>query len=426
VTSPRLETSLHLCTSLHLPAPLLLAMASDLACTVCGKTFRNEKMMFAHSKYSSCKKENIDNLEKAFSKSLENVDLESAIVIEDEDDTKSTPAPKTKVDIKNIKRLSVEMLDQLKMFNEEKDEAKVVELSDEKFSQLRSTLSKESNTGRLGPQVPVFKPPLPVARRKKGRMLTCKPCYFCASELADNISLALHMVREHWEAVRARHRGGGPKSKFHLSGASMLPSTEQRLPLALPQHSATASRHLQGLQGADQALQRSMGTATPSLTPAWMNKLDGRSQGYAEKMARYKGKLSSKNCSICGAIFKTLDAVFRHKSSVHGTMGSVPARGRPNLATSEACEVCDDDFNWPDVNHVCPRTLAKKMGGNTQILAKTLPKILPKASPKILPRMAPKAYPGMAPKILPRLAPRIQPKMGSLWADSAGPILIED
>merc|ERR1719430_3011249 len=177
--------------------------------------------------------------------------MEAAIVIEDDDDAKPTPAAsEAKVDIKNIKRLSVEMLNQLKTFDEKKDKAKVIKVSDEKFSELRSTLSKEANSGGS-----VFKAPLPVARRKKGRQLTFKPCYFCAAELADSISLALHMVREHWEAVRARHRGGGPKSKFHLSGSSMLPSAEHRLPLPLPQHSATTSRHLRGLEGADRALQ---------------------------------------------------------------------------------------------------------------------------------------------------------------------------
>jgi hypothetical protein len=231
-------------------------------------------------------------------------------------------------------------------------DGKTVALSHEKYSELGAKLSSVAPPAPR-PSGPAFKAPRAVGpvrpRRRKAvaGALTSQPCFYCEVEEPDWASLALHYVRQHWEEVRRRQAGQGPRSKFHLPGG--LGMQEDRAPVAytgpVARPTATARRHQRGLAAAEQA-QRGLGKPRPE--PAWMQRLDAARPRtgqpvrphYAEAMQRYRGNSSAANqkmaaaragqqaCALCGLAFKSFNALFRHKSKVHGTRAAASSLAR--------------------------------------------------------------------------------------------------
>jgi len=187
-------------------------------------------------------------------------------------------------------------------------------------------------------------------------MMTSKECFYCVLELPDNISLALHYVRQHWEKVRQEQKHKGPKSKFHNVNNSQDDRT-----IFAPQF------HLSKLANAAKAKEMEFAKKTQNLSrqnpPNWLQKLDGnlktsktlpvRSdyfqalQAYQAKNAAVNQKLSQKR--------KSFEAHFK-KPRLILPMPVSPA------STEASCKTCDDDFNWPDGDHECPR---KKISGTS-------------------------------------------------------------
>ena len=79
-------------------------------------------------------------------------------------------------------------------------------------------------------------------------------------------------------------------------------------------------------------------------------------------------------CQICQIVFKTHTNVAQHNMAVHGNK-SITGNKQQNIPMLtgndgkdivdpmfanknivDPCEVCDDEFSWPDADHSCPRT----------------------------------------------------------------------
>ena len=215
-------------------------MSLQVCCTVCFKKFRNPQNLRAHNQFGDCKKKSMKELEN------ENASLEKAIVIEDDKEVVSAPQSR---DIGTIKKQSVDMIKQLDS---------IIELTDNDFNELENKLSFEAGApqttfqpvlgrrtwGSRGQGQGVFKAPGPPPAKKRKRavdgQLTGRACHYCPLEQPDWITLALHYVREHWEDVRRRQWGQGPKSKFHNQD---LQDDRTIIPPPPPRPSATAMRH---------------------------------------------------------------------------------------------------------------------------------------------------------------------------------------
>ena len=424
-------------------------MSFDLVCTNCFKTFRTRQQMKTHTDFASCKKKKtVEELEK------ENESLEEAIVIPDDDAAEAENIQIKKVE--EIKKASVDMLDQLAPIL---GGQKTVDLSDDNFTELKSKLSFDFGARNTPSRSPIgsapqstFKAPYPVSRGRKvkGAVGEGRPCYYCALEEPDLISLALHYVRKHFEEVRKRQRFMAPKAKYHT--AEQL--QDARNIYTPPRPTPTAARHQQGLAGADRAL--SMGRNTPHLTPSWMRKLEGAKAGagradYPQAMQRYQAQVAAANrrilpklaqvqaakqanklgynlqtCDVCRAPFKTFNAMYRHKVKMHP--GSLTKQARTNIgqplgptsSTGEpACEVCDDEFSWPDAGHSCPRKSAK-VASNQAKVASNQARVVPNQA-KVLSNPA---------RVVtnPSRVVTNPAKMATLAAGlmTTGPILIED
>lgn len=262
-----------------------------------------------------------------------------------------------------------------------------------------------------------------IARKKAVvGMLTGKACSYCNLDFPDFSTLAFHYVREHWEVVREKQSkqwegsGGRPKSKFHLSGTNGM--QEEAFQMTMPTKPIAGTKstyyptHRGGNQRSDQASVSQAGPYRPynSIGPdaAWMRKLEEKKMAlsYDERMRRYKEMVSRSNanrktlpirpdqpaCRICQIVFKTHTNVAQHNMAVHGgnrPMGNRQQQNVPKLTGNgsktfvdpiftgnanknpvDPCEVCDDDFSWPDADHSCAKTeKAKKNLVSKPILA---------------------------------------------------------
>merc|ERR1711955_111387 len=94
-------------------------------------------------------------------------------------------------------------------------------------------------------------------------------------------------------------------------------------------------------------------------------------------------------------VFKTQRDAIQHSMAKHGnkSMGNIQHQqkmpkltsgnggknfGDPmwtsNVNMADSCEVCDDEFSWPEADHSCPRTeKAKKNSISKPILTKQTP-----------------------------------------------------
>ena len=377
-------------------------ISSSLTCSTCYNVFKNQQTLKNHLEIAACRRKTIKDLEK------ENAELEAAMAVGSEENLDISPVTQDKVTAENIKQLSAAMLDQLKRFDQDEVEEAVP------FVELAALLSSPLRTTRR--EQGVFKAPLPVARRR-GRavegMLTSRSCSYCDLELPDFTSLALHYVRAHWEEVRRRQRGQGPRSKFHVSDSLEIqeqpqaprPSSYKRgpqgpfTPSRATQGPTTYTKSLQGPTTYSRAPlgQTIKGLQGPSATPSWMKKLGGSTNpsymtdsGVLRQPKPQPQREEFSKCNVCGAAFSTFVALYRHKNENHGrrewkpagaarpilprpsSMGPTLPRPRPPPSPSHlpACEVCDNEFSWPDPGHTCARTTASKAGPGSEVEVK--------------------------------------------------------
>ena len=375
-----------------------MAPVANLSCGNCLKTFRNEQLMKTHRRMNSCKKKTFEEMEK------ENENLEAAIVIEDDDESHTLEENSTPSSLEELKKQSVAMADQVQHYlDKEKEGGPELTLSDENFTELSSKLSFDYNSSIRGaiarplptslrptpPSSQLFKrphmvPPLKktIARKKAVvGMLTGKACSYCNLEEPDYTSLAFHYVREHWEVViekqskQGEGSGGRPRSKFHLSGTTGM--QEEQVQMTMPTRPTSTTTYYPnqmraGKQRANQGFVPKAGPYRPYMAggrdfgpdASWMRKLEEKKTGssYNEKMRRYREAIANSNanrkvlpirpdqpaCQICQVVFKSHGAAEQHNIVVHA-------------GNMESCEVCDDDFNWPDASHSCPRTEKAKL-----------------------------------------------------------------
>ena len=389
-------------------------MAPNLDCGNCLKSFRNEQMLKTHRRMNSCQKKTFEDMEK------ENENLEAAIVIEDDDEI---TLDENSMSVEQLKKHSAAMVDQVETYlgsAKERGNQAELTLSDKNFTELSSKLSFDSSTrGAIAKPLPTsLRPSLPSSQfnfkrpqmappvkktivRKKAvvGMLTGRSCSYCNVEEPDFTSLAFHYVREHWEVVREKHSkqwegsGGRPRSKFHLSGTNGM--QEEAVQMTMPSKPNKGGNQVSVAQaGPYKPYYNSSGPSAP-----WMRKLEEKvaSMGYNERMRMYREKTAWSNanrkklpiragqpaCQICQIVFKTHTNVAQHNMAVHGNksimMEKLNGNGGKNfgdpMLTGKAnmvdfCEVCDDEFSWPDADHSCPKTeKAKKNFVSKPILA---------------------------------------------------------
>jgi len=134
-------------------------------------------------------------------------------------------------------------------------------------------------------------------------------CIYCGKHTKERISLAKHMISEHWNFVREKQGGGRRDNSYYYANIEdnrVLKPTSKSIFNAprpnLPTHTKSSS---------------SLYIKTKN--PKWLRNLKT-----AEETIPFE---------------KLLD---------------LPKDD------SEACDVCDDDFNWPDVDHQCAKTLKKQ------------------------------------------------------------------
>ena len=376
-------------------------MAPNLDCNNCLKSFRNEGMLKTHRRMNSCRKKTFEDMEK------ENENLEAAIVIEDDEEEMSITLEENSVSLEQLKKQSAAMVDQVESYlateGSERSQSELT-LSDKNFKELSSKLNTVAKPLSTSPHPPPtsqfnFKRPqmaLPLKKtmvRKKAvvGMLTGRACSYCSLEQPDFTSLAFHYVREHWEEVREKHSkqfegsGGRPRSKFHLSGTSGM--QEEAVQMTMPTKANKPNQDLGPRAGPYKPYNKSGPDA------AWMRKLEekNRAMAYNEKMRRYREMSAWSNanrkklairpgqpaCQICQVVFKTQRDAIQHNMAKHGNKSkgnTQPQQKMPKLTSvdggknfvdptwtsdanmADSCEVCDDEFSWPEADHSCPRT----------------------------------------------------------------------
>ena len=374
-----------------------MASAAKLECAKCLKSFRSDQLLKTHKRMNSCRRKTFEDMEK------ENENLAAAIVIEDDDiDQSITLNESSALSLKELKKQSMAMVDQVETFLSSEDQPSELTLSEENFIELSNKLSNSKGTlaqprqtlakpypASLRPTAPPpshFKrpqvPPLPMQKtitKKKSVVdsLTGKACSYCNLEVPDSTSLAFHYVRQHWQVVREKHSkqwegsGGRPKSKFHLSGTTNMQDEVIKMQMPTKPTARPTAR----------TYQRAGGSFLPQAGPyrpyhkgpdaSWMRKLEEKKiaqLSYQERMQRYKemSKASKTNRRILPILpvakanpnqFKQQNMTM-HQSKQQQNMEQM-------VKSISDCDVCDDDFFWPDSDHSCPRTQKNKLASKS-------------------------------------------------------------
>ena len=378
-----------------------MVSAAKLECAKCLKSFRSDQLLKTHKRMNSCRRKTFEDMEK------ENENLAAAIVIEDDDIEESiTLNENSALSLKELKKQSMAMVDQVETFLSIEDQPSELTLSEENFNELSNKLSSSKGTldqpyqtlakpypASLRPTAPPpshFKrpqvPPLPMQKtiaKKKSVVdsLTGKACIYCNLEVPDSTSLAFHYVRQHWQVVREKHSkqwegsGGRPKSKFHLPGTTNMQDEVIKMQMPTKPTARPTAR----------TYQRAGGSFLPKAGPyrpyhkgadaSWLRKLEEKKiaqLSYQERMQRYKemSKASKTNRRILPIqqnMLPVAKANPNHFNQQNITMHqSKQQQNMEQMVKSISdCEVCDDDFFWPDSDHSCPRTQKNKLASKS-------------------------------------------------------------
>merc|ERR1712126_145243 len=237
------------------------------------------------------------------------------------------------------------------------------------------------------PKPPPLRPtPIPTSTfRRAGHLMTGKfkptQCVYCGKNHAEKISLARHLIGEHWEAVRNAQGGGKRDNSAYYASIedsriirpdpkAVKPSNSVPKP---PGYSATAQKHAKNLAAAQAANAK----YNMNQNPKWLDKLGGK--GSSENINRKLRNVH--NPSWFGG-------VPNRKLLPKQMMPEVPSDMSFDLTNDpDACDVCDDDFNWPDASHVCKRTQKKQSQSVAGMDKKVLQEIPVKSTRNILPKI---------------------------------------
>jgi len=252
--------------------------------------------------------------------------------------------------------------------------------------------------------------------KKKGRApFKPKPCSYCDEQCHDRIGLAKHLISEHWETVR-RAQGGG---KLDRSAYYNQIQDSRIIRPKPPPMSARTSFHMKGLAGADAVNRAYQNPALQGKNPAWLQKLESANKliGGGSKLDFKKGlginesqnQMSTKQLNNFKNYMNQKPNPYlmnKRNRNPHNPswFGNPPTRNQkilPKPSPGEVldltveeeptCDICEDDFNWPDENHACPLKQSKKIkleqpknpmvpkkGGLSLLKAKILNKPFPK------------------------------------------------
>merc|ERR1719369_2529848 len=257
-----------------------------------------------------------------------------------------------------------------------------------------------------------------------------KPCHYCVEQCHDRIELAKHMISDHWDTVyKAQGGGKRPNSTYYQI-------EDSRVLKPKPSMSARTSLLMGGLAGPGafnraNLVNRMGNAALQSKNPAWLQKLavnkSVKLMNESQNQIGMKNQISMQNTnSLQNQIamqnrmsmqnqiamqnrigmqnqksyqqLANFTKYMNHKQSpslnklnknprnnpswVGKTPRNILPKPRPGDVLDltaededvEGCEVCEDDFNWPDENHDCPLKRNKKMKLDTRQSSAVEPK----------------------------------------------------
>ena len=177
-------------------------------------------------------------------------------------------------------------------------------------------------------------------------------CYYCNKQTSERITLARHMIADHWDLVRDRQGGGRRNNDAYYANIedSRVIKPTFKAPLIAPKQPVSNLRPLAPKPIAPAA---AMNSSYLNSNPKWLNKLVGNN-GKVNKVSR-----NIHNPAWYG---KAPNRKIAPKAS------TLPFGATFDLTKDDpdACDVCDDDFNWPDENHQCKRTLKKELSKSSR------------------------------------------------------------
>jgi len=312
----------------------------------------------------------------------ENVDAEdvhSKSSLDDESETSLEKKPETSGDDINVSNPDLSM-ESIEIADTDEEEDKP-----DKSLDVSIDLTEEPETEQLNLASPVVTKPKKV--RKKGRApFKPKPCSYCDEQCHDRIGLAKHLISDHWETVRLAQGGG----KLDRSAYYKQIQDSRIIRPKPPAMSARTSFHMAGLAGAD-SVNKAYQQSKPALqakNPAWLSKLEIANKFIGGSKLEFRKGLGM-NESQNQMSMKQLENYQKYMSikpkpnpyqlnkrnrNPHSPswFGKTPTRTlMPKPVSGEVldlteddepkCDICEDDFNWPDANHACPLKQSKKI-----------------------------------------------------------------
>jgi len=171
-------------------------------------------------------------------------------------------------------------------------------------------------------------------------------CVYCGKQNSDKITLAKHMIADHWAQVRERQGGGRRNNDAYYANIedSRVIKPTFKAPVLAPKPPGSNLRPLAPKPIAPAA---AMNSSYLNSNPKWLNKL-GSNGNKVNKISR-----NIHNPSWYGKA---------PNRKIVPKISTLPFGMTFDLTKDDpdACDVCDDDFNWPDENHECKRTLKKQ------------------------------------------------------------------
>jgi len=233
--------------------------------------------------------------------------------------------------------------------------------------------------------------------KRKGRApFKPKSCSYCEEQCHDRIGLAKHLISDHWETVR-RAQGGG---KLDRSAYYNQIQDSRIIRPKPPPMSARTSFHMKGLAGADAVNRAYQNPALQAKNPAWFQKLESANKLSGGSKLNFKNGLGNQKILPKPSPGEILESQNKMNSKQQANFknymsqkpnpyllnkrnrnphspswfGNPPTRNQkilPKPSSGEVldltvdedptCEICEDDFNWPDENHACPLKQNKKI-----------------------------------------------------------------
>jgi len=262
----------------------------------------------------------------------------------------------------------------------------------------------------------------PKKRKIKGSPFNPKPCHYCVEECYDRIELAKHMISDHWGEVYEAHGGGrkpnstyyqiedsrvlrpkpppmSARTSFHMKGLAGADAVNRayQATSALQPNPAWLQKLTINKQLARNNLNESQNQIGMKSQLGNQNQISMKSQigiqnhvgnrigmqnqtafrnGFAMKnqFNRQKQMSNQQLANFTNYINRKQVPLKKVNKGPHNPVwfGNTPKRNilpKPSpgevldLTTDDdevRCEVCEDDFNWPDENHECPLKRKKK------------------------------------------------------------------